>query len=50
MTTGDLFPGSQRGTGVRTANALANLLLPGEYHGEDNDGYADPQLECVLKT
>jgi len=26
------------------------LLLPGQYHGQDNDGYADPQLECVLET
>jgi hypothetical protein len=35
---------------VPTANALPNLLLPGQYHGHDKDGYADPQLECVLET
>jgi hypothetical protein len=27
-----------------------HLLLPGQYHGHDNKGYADPQLECVLET
>jgi hypothetical protein len=31
--------------GSPTANALPNLLLPGQYHRQDNDGYADPQLE-----
>jgi putative transport protein len=36
--------------GSPTANALPNLLLPGQYHSQDNDGYADPQLECVLET
>ena len=36
--------------GSPTANALPNLLLPGQYHGQANDGYADPQLECVLET
>jgi hypothetical protein len=36
--------------GSPTANALPNLPLPSQYHGQDNDGYADPQLECVLET
>jgi hypothetical protein len=46
-----------RGTGGRVPafprpnrSALPNLLLPGQYHGHDNDGYAGPQLECVLET
>jgi hypothetical protein len=36
--------------GISNASALPNLLLPGQYYGHDNDGYADPQLECVLET
>ena len=46
---GELGDGSPRFP-IPTANAVPNLLLPGQYHGQDNDGYADPQLECVLET
>jgi hypothetical protein len=51
----DLNGGGELGDGslrfpIPTANAVPTLLLPGQYHGQDNDGYADPQLECVLET
>jgi hypothetical protein len=28
---------------------LLHLLLPGQYYGHDKEGYADPQLKCVLE-
>jgi hypothetical protein len=34
----------------RQPQTPCRTLVPGQYHGQDNDGYADPQLECVLET
>jgi hypothetical protein len=47
---GDSTEGAQQRNIETPVDRKCDLLLRGQYDGQNNERYAGPQLECVLET